>query len=63
MFDALSTVEPPGLDLATARILEATDPARDACLSSRIASETGWASFLIALVMPADSMVCSALAT
>ena len=43
MFAALNTVEPPILELGTARLLEGDKPwhARSACLWSRIASATG----------------------
>ena len=50
MFAALSTVEPPILELGNARLLEPTNPGpRSACLSSRIASVTGWANFPLRL--------------
>jgi len=46
MFAALSTVEPPILELGTARLLEGDKSwSANACLSSRIASVTGWANF------------------
>src|SRR5215217_7438039 len=49
--------EPPGS-------LRATSPGpRNACLSSRIASVTGWANFPFALAMLTGSMVRSARAT
>jgi glutathione S-transferase len=49
--------EPPGS-------LRATSPGpRNACLSSRIASVTGWTNFPVALAMPTGSMARSARAT
>ena len=64
MFAALSTVEPPILELETPSSLRATSPGpRSACLSSRIASVTGWANFPVALAMPTGSMARSARAT
>ena len=64
MFAALSTVEPPILELGTARLLEGDKSGpRNACLSSRIASVIGWANFPFALAMPTGSMVRSARAT
>jgi glutathione S-transferase len=42
MFAALNTVEPPILELVTAKLLEAISPgARSACLWSKITSATG----------------------
>ena len=64
MFAALNTVEPPILELVTPGSLRATSPGpQSACLSSRIASATGWASFPVALAMPTGSMAHSARAT
>ena len=64
MFAALSTVEPPILEFANARLLEATSPGpRNACRSSRIESVTGWANFPFALAMRTGSMAHSARAT
>jgi len=59
MFAALNTVEPPILELATARLLE-----RDTtCLWSRIVSATGWANFPVAWAIPTGSMARSVRAT
>ena len=45
IFSALGTVEPPIVDLSTARLLERDKPwARRGCPSSRIEFESGWAS-------------------
>ena len=64
MFAALSTVEPPILELGPPSSLRATSPGpRTACLSSRIASVTGWANFPVALAMPTGSTARSARAT
>ena len=65
MFAALSTVEPPILELANAKLLEGDKPwtARSACLSSRIAFATGWSNFPVAWAKPTGSMARSARAT
>ena len=64
MFAALNTVEPPILELGTARLLESDKPwMRSACLWSRIASAAGWTNFPFAWAMPTGSMVRSARAT
>ena len=64
MFAALSTVEPPIVDLEIAELGRGTRAgSSSACLSSRIASATGWANSPVALAMPSGSMVRSARAT
>ena len=65
MFAALNTVEPPILELATARILEGDKPWSPRAPASRswIASATGWNNFPRALAMPTGSMARSARAT
>src|SRR5215468_11719684 len=64
MFAALNTVEPPILELATARLFEADNLGlRSASLWSRIASATGWTNFRVAGAMPTGSTVRSAPAT
>jgi glutathione S-transferase len=64
MFAALNTVEPPILERETRGSWRATSPGtRSACLWSRIASATGWASFPVAWAMPTGSTVRSAPAT
>ena len=61
MFAALSTLEPPIVDLQIAILLERDEPGTSsACLSSRIASVAGWANFPVAWAMPTGSMVRSA---
>ena len=64
MFAALSTVEPPILELGTPSSWRATSPGPSSvCLWSRIASAAGWTNFPLALAMPTGSMVRSARAT
>ena len=64
MFAALNTVEPPILELATAKLLEGDKPwPRSACRWSRIASATGCTSFPLDWAMPTGSTARSARAT
>jgi len=64
MFAALNTIEPPTLIGKPLGSWRATRPGTSsACLSSRVASVTGWANFPVALAMPTGSMVRSARAT
>ena len=64
MFAALNTMEPPVLELVTARLLEGDKPwSKELLPLSRIASVTGWSSFPLALAVPSGSMVRSARAT
>ena len=65
MFAALNTVEPPVLEVGTAKIVESGESPglRSACLWSRIASAAGWTNFPVAWAMPTGSMVHSAWAT
>jgi glutathione S-transferase-like protein len=64
MFAALSTVSRRSLNSEPPRSWRATNPGpRNACLSSRIASVTGWANFPVVLAMPTGSMVRSARVT
>jgi glutathione S-transferase len=64
MFAALNTVEPPILELGTARLLESDRPGqRSACHWSRVASATGWTNFPLDWVVPNGSTVPSVRAT
>ena len=64
MFAALNTVEPPILELGTAKILEGDKPwTKERRHWSRIASAAGWTNFPVAWAMPTGSMVHSAWAT
>jgi glutathione S-transferase len=63
MFAALNTVEPPILELATARLLEGDKPWSSACRWSRVVSAPGWNNFPLAWAMPTGSMARSARAT
>ena len=60
MFAAVNTVEPPILELATARLLKMTSPGmRSVCLWSRTGFATGSNNFPPAWAMPTGSMVPS----
>ena len=64
MFAALNTVEPPILELVTAKFWRATSPGpRSACRWSRTAFAIGWTNFPPAWAMPTGSMGRSARAT
>ena len=64
MFAALNTVEPPILELVTAKFRRATSPGpKSACLWSRTAFAIDWSSSLPAWAMPTGSMGRSARAT
>jgi len=64
MFAALSTVEPPILELATARILEGDKPwSKERILWSWIARATARSNFPLASAAPTGSMARSARTT
>jgi glutathione S-transferase len=64
MFAALNTVEPPILELVTARILEPTSHGpKSACRWSRTAFAIDWSNSLPAWAMPTGSTETSARAT
>ena len=64
MFAALSTLEPPIVDLEIAMLLERDETWHEQRLPAvEIASVTGWMNFPVALAMPTGSMARSAPAT